>query len=118
MAFREFTDAHGVRWEVWDVEREAADRRKTGERRRRIAAPYDGEDRRRHADRRSVAGAVASADGRVAMPGLVRSWLAFQARHERRRLEPIPPGWEAASEADLVALCEAAVAQPYHRLLG
>ncbi|MGZ8375636.1 MAG: hypothetical protein ACXWZS_06545 [Gemmatirosa sp.] len=37
-------------------------------------------------------------------------WLAFQAGTVRRRLVPIPDGWEALSESELRALCQAAAA--------
>ena len=29
-------------------------------------------------------------------------WLAFQSHHERRRLSPIPPGWNKQSDATLL----------------
>ena len=126
MAYREFTDAHGVYWEVWDVQRDATERRKHGERRRRLAPPFDGEERRHRPDRRTAAmrsaamrSASVSANPTASpgAPGLTRGWLAFQSRHEKRRLEPIPPDWERASVAALEAWCQGAIAQPARRLL-
>ena len=35
-------------------------------------------------------------------------WLLFTLGLERRRLAPLPPGWDQASEADLKAWCERA----------
>jgi hypothetical protein len=32
-------------------------------------------------------------------------WLTFESDRERRRLVPIPPDWEDASVAELVAYC-------------
>jgi hypothetical protein len=37
-------------------------------------------------------------------PELRGGWLAFESHDEKRRLAPIPPGWETASEAELLAL--------------
>jgi hypothetical protein len=124
MAYREFTDEHGVSWEVWDVQRDVTERRKTGERRRRLALPFAGEDRRQRQDRRRAAAmrsstpptGIRAVESRGA-PGEGRGWLAFQSRHEKRRLEPIPPGWERASDIELAALCLAATSQPKRRLL-
>ena len=121
MSYREFTDARGIRWEVWEVQRDVSERRKTGERRRRLGPPFEGIERRMTSDRRAAGGRGAAASlqtaARTSALGPPRGWLAFQSRHERRRLEPIPPGWEAASEAELVALCETATTQGTRRLL-
>lgn len=35
-------------------------------------------------------------------------WLLFTLGLERRRLAPLPPGWDQASEDDLKAWCERA----------
>lgn len=124
MAYREFTDAHGVTWEVWDVQREATERRKHGERRRRLGPPFQGEDRRHRLDRRRAASmrsgtppAGTRAVESPGAPGASRGWLAFQSRHEKRRLEPIPADWEQVTDAELRALCETAASQPLRRLL-
>lgn len=39
-------------------------------------------------------------------------WLTFESGEERRRLAPIPTGWESASETHLAALCRAAQEAP------
>jgi hypothetical protein len=41
---------------------------------------------------------------------LTRGWLVFECEHEKRRLMPIPPGWDLASDEELCALRDAAVA--------
>jgi hypothetical protein len=41
-------------------------------------------------------------------------WLAFESQEERRRLAPYPDNWESFSEAELDALCEAAVRMRSH----
>jgi hypothetical protein len=107
MALRGFQQG-GVHWQVWSV---IPGTRKDGERRRgrdrRSPDPVflcRGPDRRKTADRRNVAVSAAFAAG----------WLVFQAPHERRRLAPIPAGWETLSNGDLARLCERAT--PVHRV--
>lgn len=43
-------------------------------------------------------------------PGFEGGWLGFECDAERRRLAPVPAGWEEASDADLRAML--ARAQP------
>ena len=43
---------------------------------------------------------------------LARGWLAFESTFERRRLSPIPPGWEHVSESELAQLCARASGGP------
>jgi hypothetical protein len=45
-------------------------------------------------------------------------WLAFESPLERRRLAPIPDGWEALSEELLQRLCAEATPVPERRQLG
>jgi hypothetical protein len=40
----------------------------------------------------------------VVRPELRDGWLAFDCGDEKRRLAPIPSGWETAPEAELMAL--------------
>ena len=42
-------------------------------------------------------------------------WLTFASDKERRRLMPIPPGWEDVDEERLALLCRAAV--PVNRIV-
>jgi len=62
MAVREFIDAAGVTWRVWNTRPS-----KAGVYRDRFSA----------------------------------GWLTFESRTERRRLAPIPPNWEDASDERL-----------------
>ncbi|HEX8830028.1 MAG TPA: hypothetical protein VF705_02625 [Longimicrobium sp.] len=39
---------------------------------------------------------------------LVQGWLVFQCELEKRRLGPIPEGWDALPDEDLVELLESA----------
>ena len=43
-----------------------------------------------------------------ALPG----WLCFESAVERRRLSPIPTGWETRSEQELAAFCSTAQVVP------
>ena len=93
MAHRRFTDSRLIVWEVWDVYPTNVERRSGVDRRR---AP------RRDPDRRQWA----SLEPRLRVrPPYEQGWLAFEARHERRRLAPIPDGWDSLDEAGLDRLC-------------
>ena len=81
MAMREFADAAGVVWRVWDVRPDAAARA----RRERMDDVADSGPERR---------------GR-------ESWLVCECETERRRVSPIPSAWEHLSDAELEALCRA-----------
>jgi hypothetical protein len=103
MALREFTDEGGREWTVWDVHPSLADRRK------RNAGPSPGtRERRRYAEPRVHL-----------RPSMSNGWLAFESRDgERRRLAPIPDGWQAASIPQLWAWCAtASPAPPARRLI-
>ena len=98
MALREFTDARGRRWSVWDVHPTLA------ERRHRNAGPPPGvRERRRVVEQRLQL-----------RENMATGWLAFEAQDgERRRLAPIPKtpnDWSNASVDELGTWC--AMAQP------
>ena len=96
MSYRTFLDSTGRRWEVWLVTPAAAERRKID---RRAAAgagadtPYTGErDRRRTPERRR-----APFRRSVAVSGeYSNGWLCFECEGEKRRLAPVPEGWDQA----------------------
>lgn len=112
MTFRNFTDPSGVSWSVWDVRPEGPNRRKGKERRSRgiddpgvdppVIDERTGRERRRRRQEE-----VPRVTLRDVLSG---GWLAFESPSERRRLTPIPPRWETASEAELAALCARASA--------
>jgi hypothetical protein len=96
VSYRTFLDSTGKRWEVWLVTPAAAERRRID---RRTAAgtsadsPYVGEldrrrtpERRRGSFRRSVSVASEYSNG----------WLCFESEGEKRRLAPVPDGWQEA----------------------
>ena len=41
-------------------------------------------------------------------PTLKRGWLSFESTRQSRRLAPIPPGWQFASEKELAEFLEVA----------
>ena len=117
MAHRQFVDKGGVPWQVWEVKPQWADRR-SGTDRRHLSIDDPGVDppvleQRRGHDRRDP---TPPRVPRVRMAdGFSAGWLAFESEAERRRLAPIPPNWEAVSEAELAALCAKASATAPHR---
>lgn len=77
MASRNFEDANGVRWTVWEV----------------------------------IPHGLGSTGVRV-RPEFAAGWLAFQTGDERRRLTPIPEGWEHCTDAQLARMCARARPTP------
>ena len=96
MPHRQFTDSKLTTWEVWDVEPSRAERRTNATDPRR--APRTSGQRRRAEDRARV---------RI-HSDLAHGWLAFESKHDKRRLTPIPTGWEALDPVALEQLCEQA----------
>ena len=98
MPLRTFRTSAGVEWRVWNVipGHAGEDERRCGYDRRSPdpVIAYAGPDRRTASDRRSR--------GRF---DLDSGWLVFESDGERRRLMPIPPGWEVRADADLERLC-------------
>jgi hypothetical protein len=116
MGHRSFTDASGTTWNVWDVIPQWTERRSGEERRRSDDDPTVDppvlERRKRQPDRRT--GAADGARIRIA-EGLSRGWLAFESGADKRRLAPIPVGWEGFSDDELAALCVKASQAPAKR---
>jgi hypothetical protein len=96
MPHRQFTDSKRTTWEVWEVEPGRAERRLAAADRRR--SPRTSGERRRVADRARV---------RI-RSDLSHGWLAFESKHDKRRLTPIPTGWEALDASALERLCDQA----------
>ena len=86
---RQFTDAEGRSWDVWEVIPQMAERREG-----HTDVPVE-----RRADSKP----------RASLPVEMREgWLAFESRHERRRLAPSPAGWELLNDRDLAQLLDRA----------
>lgn len=78
---REFKDANGRRWRVWDVypaPRTSGETRQTEE-----LSNFPHRD-------------------------LDTGWLCFESGSEKRRIAPVPRNWEQMAEAELAVLCERA----------
>ena len=108
MPLRTFRSSAGVLWQVCSV---IPGTRTDEERRlgydRRSPDPvilYTGPERRVSNDRRAGITFLA--------PSLRTGWLVFECPDERRRLAPIPPGWDRCAEAALERLCAQAVPVP------
>lgn len=96
MAYREFTDTHGVVWQAWEVIPSSAERRSSGERR------FGARDR---VDRR-----VRQEQTRVKLDhGMAHGWLVFESAAEKRRVHPIPDDWSSRSDEQLVALLKTGI---------
>jgi hypothetical protein len=99
VAHRIFVDQHGVSWEVWDVLPGWADRRRSDDRRET--------PRVRKAERRALLGKRIGVRAELA-----DGWLCFRGGGEKRRVAPIPDGWEGFDDAKLVQLMHSVPAQP------
>lgn len=97
MAHREFLDAGGTQWTVWDVRPAAALAmlRSPSEFADDGAAPSGG---------RGDQGVQRAAKEYVEA-ALAAGWLCFESTTEKRRLAPIPSGWEALPTDSLTFLC-------------
>jgi hypothetical protein len=94
MASRDFADDRGEVWQVWAVHPETLERRLADD-------PHLTPLAERRVKRETRV--------RVTNPVMANGWLAFENRTERRRLAPIPAGWEELDEVALRALLEKAV---------
>ena len=103
MALRNFRDSDGNDWKVWDVVpygSRASERRGT-ERRMAQSGAYTGPERRTGRDRRVRTATLMT-------PGLEAGWLCFENHVDKRRLTPIPAGWDGADEGELEGLLDRA----------
>jgi len=94
VSYRTFLDSTGKRWEVWLVTPAAAERRKVDRRAAAAAAQgfSESSERRHTPDRRK-----APFHRTVAVSSeFSHGWLCFETEGEKRRLAPVPPGWEEA----------------------
>lgn len=111
MSYRTFTDEHGVDWQAWDVRPRWAERRTVEDRRKVDLGPPNGIERRSEmSDRRIVL-----QERSLLTSSLKSGWLAFESATEKRRLSPIPEGWDALADTELVALCRTAALVPHAR---
>ena len=107
MPSRTFADDRGVRWIVWQVGPAWVEKRSGTDRRVWTveALERDAFERRDGIERRD-GDSEDAARVKVKIPNhMVGGWLAFEGPGVRRRLSPIPAGWEQASEAELSSYC-------------
>jgi len=101
MAYRTFVDENGSYWQTWDVRPERVERRSI-QRRKNLPEEWTGEERRlghrRKMERRRL----------MLDEGLTKGWLLFESLREKRRLAPIPSGWETFTQTQLRMLAEKA----------
>jgi hypothetical protein len=100
---RTFTDASGLEWQVWEVHPGAFVPDAAPDR-REAPAPEPVIERRSGTEQRRQPRHPA-----LVRPGFEAGWLCFQAGPAVRRLAPVPPDWELASDAELEAYCRRAV---------
>jgi hypothetical protein len=104
MGYRTFVDQDGSYWQVWDSQPSKMERRLRGsDRRNHKPFLWTGAERRAGQDRRLTE------QRRITLSsGYGAGWLTFESLNEKRRLIPIPQGWEDITQAELRALCERA----------
>ena len=102
MPHRTFRDADGVEWQVWNVVphvlQEGSERR-LRVRREDPPEPHDPE-RREFGERRALSDRRARLRMQLS-PSLQGGWLVFEAEMEKRRITPIPTGWDSFSDEEL-----------------
>lgn len=94
MTHRVITDPGGRTWHIWQVEPLEWDEPPVA----------DAPDVEPHATPTSLAAYLD--------PALSKGWLCFESQTERRRLAPIPAGWDRMAESELRALCAWATTVP------
>jgi hypothetical protein len=118
MPLREFLDADGRTWQVWDtVPKSSAENAIFAQSARILAEAESRQEGRRDGsgpegrtppDAHARRSAAAAAALRRFTEGRELGWLTFMDGEDKRRLSPIPDGWEGWSDAQLAALLVAA----------
>lgn len=106
---RTFLDDLARLWNAWEVIPAWGERR-AAERRSQVEESGTRVVDRRTRERRHARGL------RIALPPrLANGWIAFECADERRRIAPIPPGWEQLPEVGLRELWRGAEQLPPRR---
>ena len=108
MGQRTFADSAGVTWSVSAIVPQLTERRLSDRRATPSASIDFRADRRATPDRRHVREVRAPV-----REGFEMGWLVFDNGDEKRRLAPVPAGWEKMTSQELNALC--ARAKPSHQ---
>ena len=103
MPLRIFENSRGESCKVWNVTPLSmqGNERRIVERRTGATGVYMGPERRCGRQRRLRPPGLMT-------PGLESGWLCFERGEEKRRLTPIPRGWDDAPDAELELLFESA----------
>lgn len=96
MAHREFLDAEGMKWDVWEVNPSVVEHELEQVRLAQSVVPDTVDHARRH--------------GALVASALSSGWLCFESGEVKRRLAPVPPGWSTFNDHELALLCERATA--------
>ena len=120
MTHRTFKDKQGRIWDVWQVHPSAAERRFV-QRRVNDQDRGDALDRRSGEERRvSEKGDVEKGHAEKAQgisratiaPEFTYGWLCFETIGEKRRLAPVPEGWDRADDETIEPWCCVAKSVP------
>lgn len=107
MPHRKFEDRQGKVWDVWQVHPASLERRLT-QRRVKDEERVDAAERRTRLERR---------EERLTRPPVATEfasgWLCFETVGEKRRLAPVPEGWDRADDETIKQWCS--VAKPVMR---
>jgi hypothetical protein len=107
---RTFKDKNGKIWDVWQVHPSAAERRFV-QRRTKDEDRGEAGERRGGDDRRLGEKAHAVTRATIA-PEFTYGWLCFETTGEKRRLAPVPEGWDRADDETIEQWCCVAKAVP------
>jgi hypothetical protein len=104
MPLREFVDGERRTWQVWDTVPKTASESAMFERSAQIMAQTEAREISDAAQDRAAAAAALRRFTR----GREHGWLTFTHDDDKRRLSPIPDGWEGFDDARLAALLQRA----------
>lgn len=99
MALREYRDLDGRPWMVWSVAAKFNPVRSETDRRTTPSAR--SEERTARSQERRV---LQERRGAMPPPEWMQGWLCFQTTGEKRRLIPVPEGWERSTVRELEEL--------------
>ena len=105
MTHRTFKDKDGRIWDVWQVHPSAAERRFV---QRRVSDDERGDapERRTGEERREGEKPQPLAISRATIaPEFTYGWLCFETVGEKRRLAPVPEGWDRADDETIEQWC-------------
>ena len=109
MPYKVFNAPDGTKWEVWMVMPTTTERRREGVGHLSAASASSNSTTTRVIDRRHAD----TGPRTVVSPGYENGWLCFESKSgEKRRLVPVPDGWETAPAEKLWMWCRLAAEVP------